>query len=71
MLTIINATNFAAYAVESFGSPVGDKIMKIIKYGIPMVYAAGFGWVGAYKVSTFMNTVAIGIVFGEFTGYCR
>lgn len=56
MLTIINAINLAAYAVETFESPVGNKVMKIIKYGIPVAYAAGLGWVGAYKVSTLMNT---------------
>ena len=33
-----------------------NKVMKIVKYGIPMVYAACYGWMGAYKVSTLSQT---------------
>ena len=56
MITVINAANLAAYAVEEYRSPISNKVMKIIKYRIPMAYAACYGWMGAYKVSTLSQT---------------
>lgn len=39
--------------------PVGEKVMNIIR---SLFYAVGLGWVGAYKVSTLMDTALITIL---------
>lgn len=58
IIMTINAINIAKYSVEQFDSSTGEKVMSIISYSTPGVFAACMAWLLWYRVSHSRNRLS-------------
>ncbi|OJJ82282.1 uncharacterized protein ASPGLDRAFT_37568 [Aspergillus glaucus CBS 516.65] len=58
IIMTINAINIAKYSVEQFDSSTGEKVMSIISYSTPGVFAACMAWLLWYRKEDMLATNA-------------